>query len=553
MSDLKTVFAYHNETKHAPDQFAKGPGRLDWSNEPDPFRRYRGTSLIPLNLADPRGGPTYDTLYQPESIPAAEPDPAALSNLFQFSFALSAWKQYRDVRWALRVNPSSGNLHPTEAYIVIGHQVSPRLPPGVYHYACREHALEQRCTFPTDTSARMFHGFPDGTFFVGLSSIHWREAWKYGQRAYRYCQHDIGHALAALSFAAATLGWRLHPLTELADKDVAAMLGLDRTGDFQDAEPENPDCLTAVCSAHRPADATRPNRLSSRVKMAVQESRWTGKANRLSAEHINWEWITRVTEACRKPADTQTPPPANTNRAFTGAACREESPAARRIIHQRRSAVAFDAVTAIEADRFFHMMRRLCPTYDSPPWWALGPPTLVDLLLFAHRVEGLAPGLYALLRSPDRLARLRKATREAFEWDTPAECPDSLPLYRLHDGDYRRIAGHVSCNQAIAADGAFAVAMIADFQQSLAQYGPWLYRRLHWEAGMIGQVLYLEAEAAGLRGTGIGCFFDDEVHRLLGLTDAEFQTIYHFTVGGPVEDPRLATLPPYAHLNAREE
>ena len=36
-----------------------------------------------------------------------------------------------------------------------------------------------------------------------------------------------------------------------------------------------------------------------------------------------------------------------------------------------------------------------------------------------------------------------------------------------------------------------------------------MYRRLFWECGLIGQVLYLEAEAAGVRGTGIGCFYDD--------------------------------------------
>src|SRR5437660_12483691 len=38
--------------------------------------------------------------------------------------------------------------------------------------------------------------FPEDSFLVGLSSIHWREAWKYGERAFRYCQHDVGHALA---------------------------------------------------------------------------------------------------------------------------------------------------------------------------------------------------------------------------------------------------------------------------------------------------------------------------------------------------------------------
>jgi nitroreductase len=87
--------------------------------------------------------------------------------------------------------------------------------------------------------------------------------------------------------------------------------------------------------------------------------------------------------------------------------------------------------------------------------------------------------------------------------------------------------------------------MIARFDQPLKCWGPWFYRRLYWECGLIGQVLYLEAEAAGLRGTGIGCFFDDPVHELLGLETHQFQSLYHFTVGHPIEDRRLMTLPAY--------
>jgi len=62
---------------------------------------------------------------------------------------------------------------------------------------------------------------------------------------------------------------------------------------------------------------------------------------------------------------------------------------------------------------------------------------------------------------------------------------------------------------------------------------------------MIGQLLYLEAEAAGIRSTGIGCFFDDPMHEVLGLMDLRYQDIYHFTVGGAVEDVRLSTSPAY--------
>ena len=90
--------------------------------------------------------------------------------------------------------------------------------------------------------------------------------------------------------------------------------------------------------------------------------------------------------------------------------------------------------------------------------------------------------------------------------------------------------------------------MLAEFEPSLREQGPWFYPRLFWETGLIGQLLYLEAEAAGVRGTGIGCFFDDAMHRLLGIADRNWQSLYHFTVGGAVEDTRLKTLHPYFHL-----
>jgi hypothetical protein len=161
----------------------------------------------------------------------------------------------------------------------------------------------------------------------------------------------------------------------------------------------------------------------------------------------------------------------------------------------------------------------------------------------------LAPGLYLLERSSAVHDRLRAALRPEFLWKRPQDCPEHLRLFTLVEGDFRETAQTVSCHQEIAGDGAFSLGMIAEFSQSIRAKGAWWYRRLFWEAGSLGQVLYLEAEAAGVRGTGIGCFFDDAVHNVLGLNGDQFQSLYHFTVGGPVEDTRLTTLPPYSHLN----
>ena len=81
----------------------------------------------------------------------------------------------------------------------------------------------------------------------------------------------------------------------------------------------------------------------------------------------------------------------------------------------------------------------------------------------------------------------------------------------------------------------------------ILERGAWQYCRLFWEAGMLGQMLYLEAEAAGIQGTGIGCYFDDALHELYGVQDNQWQCLYHFTVGGGVPDLRLQTHPPYEH------
>jgi len=53
-----------------------------------------------------------------------------------------------------------------------------------------------------------------------------------------------------------------------------------------------------------------------------------------------------------------------------------------------------------------------------------------------------------------------------------------------------------------------------------------------------------------MRSTGIGCFFDDVMHQVLGIRDQTWQSLYHFTVGGPREDMRIQTYPAYRHLDS---
>jgi hypothetical protein len=213
------------------------------------------------------------------------------------------------------------------------------------------------------------------------------------------------------------------------------------------------------------------------------------------------------------------------------------------VILQRRSAQRFDARTSMRSAQLYRMLDALLPRAIAP-WDAWPYPPRLHPLLFVHRVDGLEPGLYALPRRPEAEPVLRAALRGEFAWQRVTSAPAHLPLYLLLPGDCRAPARTLSCHQAIAADGCFALSMLAEFEGPVRN-DPWHYRTLHWEAGLLGQVLYLEAEAAGLRGTGIGCYFDDAVHEVLGLRDARLQALYHFTVGHALTDARITTLPPY--------
>ena len=217
---------------------------------------------------------------------------------------------------------------------------------------------------------------------------------------------------------------------------------------------------------------------------------------------------------------------------------------AARVIQGRRSTQRFDAKFIMGFETFLGLLDSLLPR-AAAPWdvWRFTP--RLHPVLFVHRVEGLEPGLYALPRSASAAEALRESFRSDFEWRTPEATPDHIPLFRLLRTDCRSVARNLNCRQAIASDGCLAFSLLAEFEP-IVTANPWRYRQLHWEAGLIGQALYLEAEAAGLRGTGIGCFLDDEIHSDLGLSTDRFQALYGFTIGRPLTDERISTLPAYA-------
>jgi hypothetical protein len=188
---------------------------------------------------------------------------------------------------------------------------------------------------------------------------------------------------------------------------------------------------------------------------------WSGQANLLDRHPMyRWPVIDEVAETTHKP---ETPPvkqneiqqstwPPLMSKVDTRAA---------ELILQRRSAQRFDGATVMSAAKFYHMLDCLLPR-ELPPWdvWNFEP--RVHPLLFVHRVEGVEPGIYILVRDPEAQERLHTALREEFVWSRVAGAPDHLPLFLLQVTDCVKAARTLSCRQAIAGDGCFALGMLAE-------------------------------------------------------------------------------------------
>lgn len=558
LSPALVVRLYHRNTKHRFQGYAMGPGVLDWDAQPAAFRHYHGAESVALPLLaalDPES-PLGQAMAIPfGALPAPPPAQAAglasIGALLQLALGLTAWKTLGPDRWAVRANPSSGNLHPVEAWVLT--RDVPGLGDGVHHYRPEDHALECRARDAVDNPATAARP----RLQIALSSAMWREAWKYGERAFRYCQLDVGHAVGALRYACALLGWRMTEQRQIGTATLAARLGLDRDADFPthrypESEREEAEILFTL-ELEDGANAVAPT--PSALREAAAAAEWSGTASVLDPRPMfRWPIIGEVALATRR-ADDEGPrrgplrsvpctlsdrraPRADTGTAHPGAAL---------LLLRRRSAQRFTPEYVMPRSAFASLLRALKPQ-PGLPWDALADHARVTPVLFIHRVEGMEPGLYVFARDSATAAPLLARLQQAFSPRRIEGLGDDLDLRFLQGFEtvqLHRLARSLHCHQDIAANACFALGMLAPFDAVIGEHAA-SYRDLYREAGLLGQVLYLQAENLGLRGTGIGCFFDDPVHELLGLEGEGFQTLYHFTVGKAVDDPRIESTPPYA-------
>lgn len=573
---LATVFyRYHNSTKHTAKKLMSGGSYLDWANQPDPFRHYHGAPVVELSHPTLRSPVEFFSSHSfllahqenPDNASAAEgqlylpPDESFVSHLLFYSMSISAWKQIRGTnnRWALRVNPSSGNLHPTETH-VLPFAIN-GLEAGAYHYMVDKHHLEHRATgseYPTTLWA-LVNESTTPYLVLCLSSILWRECWKYRERGFRYCQHDMGHALACITISAAALGWRTEPYSLFPDGAVRELLDLDKGNEMPGLiiglRPMHSSPYPTELSTERTVRSGASKSNHSSMSGSTAKNNFFGHPNNLSQTEKQYAIVDEVQAATELDKDSCKGAssaakegkrlfferrPATLVACDLDISCQIDLRTADRsgmvesvhkTFRRRRSAVDMDYRKRMQFADLQMILSTVMPGIVAdflkaiPPVLQAAEPNLacgsyfVDLFIYAHRVDDLSAGLYFV----DRVERML------------------VPLVYVDQRESARVG---SCFQDIAADGCLAISMVADLAKAYTLFGERGYRLVHYEAGSIGQCLYLSSTALGYDSTGIGCFIDDAINEYLALPEGK-EVIYNFVIGSGLADDRLTTLPSY--------
>jgi SagB-type dehydrogenase family enzyme len=212
------------------------PGIIDalgsvanWGQFPELYKQYPDATRI--SLPPPRldgGRPTAMTIAERRSTRSYSSQPMTPDELSRVLFLATG---ISTDKWgnARRTAPSSGALYPIELYAVI-HNVE-GIDRGVYHYALREHALEQvragdfRSHVVEQGISQEFLGECGAVLF--LTNIPQRMRPKYQDRSYRYGLLEAGHIGENAYLGATSAGLGACGVGAFMDDAINDMLGVD--------------------------------------------------------------------------------------------------------------------------------------------------------------------------------------------------------------------------------------------------------------------------------------------------------------------------------------
>ncbi len=198
------MFWYHKQTKHSYRSVRSNPNQLSWENQPSTYKNY----------------PEHYLKYKLDLEREAD-------NFLYHIAGLSAKKTYSEVEYSLRINPSAGALYPNELYFQA--RGVEGVENGIYHYEVSSQSITLLQDINEHEGIEPYLGYKvamKGYLFL-VSAIYYRSAWKYKNRAFRYCLLDGGHLLGSIEASALLKPHALQVIYNLNREKLNRMFGFE--------------------------------------------------------------------------------------------------------------------------------------------------------------------------------------------------------------------------------------------------------------------------------------------------------------------------------------
>ena len=514
MGQTGAALRFHNATKHSEISLRTSAHYLDWNNKPSPFKFYKNLQAIHLPRDFPHPNePALRAIRGAGSLDMIKPlDINHLTEILFFSAGLTRKMKFGGETYYMRAASATGALYPIELYLI--NNDAEGLGPGVYHFNAldfslvriREGNYSSVLADATDEETRSYAAT------IAMTSLAWRNAWKYEARSYRHWFWDAGVIAANLLAVCHSEHLPARLLMGFVDSDIDAVLGLTPAKEAAVA-------LASIGKSHdRHATSTVQEIPSLNLETEPPSTDevdypiiWdTNSASALSNRSQVQSWHGSYhNNGSNRQQDMQ---------ATSTLAQRDGSPQLTQVILQRGSTRRF-AQKPIQLEALSTILE--ASSGSVPLDFMSHDETLIDFYMIINEVDGLTPGSYYYDTRTRKLEQLKK-------------------------GKLRYVSGYLSLEQLLFSDASVVFFLMTDLASVLDKLGDRGYRAAQFEAGIRAGKIYLSAYAQGIGASG-STFFDDAVTEFFSPHASKKSAMIVVGVGVPAYKARSGKILPQFH------
>ena len=496
--ETQATWAYHDSTKHTFLSVRSGDHVMDLTNQPRPWKLYADDlPIVELSRSIVTSSVTaLDAIGRGTSEPRSSLTLDDLGAALLLSAGITKTLAIPGGEMQFRAAACTGALYHIELYLVTA--AVEGLAAGVYHYGVHDNSLrllregDLRRSVVDATAGNSAANSAEA--MIVYTTTYWRNAWKYGSRAYRHAFWDAGTVVAHTLAIASARDLAPSVLTGFVDDDVNRLIGV--TSDHEaavaivtlgiDQEPQPSLPTIAQLSIEE-----MPLSRAEIVFPAIAEMH---HASSLSGEEMR-NWLSPFRPTHRRWPGTLIDLPLS----LASTKGIEET------IMKRGSSRRFDGSTVTKeafATILASALKRV-PLDET----AIAEAALSEVFVIVNAVDGLESGAYVYDRAESG-------------------------LHQLKSGETRDVMSHLALGQSLGGDSAFNIYFLADLNALLPHLGNRAYRAAQLAASIAAGRAYLAAYSLELGATGL-TFYDDEVVTYLGDDAQSLSVMFLLAVGNP--------------------